>query len=109
SCPDDQNDEHTRFESRWTPSLADSTLESYLASSPNERTTQSKSGSHNCQRRFDGPGGDAAHTQAASAIHIDIEEEFQLSDNRPVRQRGAVHLLRLLVHEIGHLLGLGHS
>ena len=60
-------------------------------------------------RKFDGPGGDYAHTLTSGSvrIHFDNEESFA-SHNIAADDEGRLPLLRVAVHEIGHALGLVH-
>ncbi|XP_022751887.1 metalloendoproteinase 3-MMP-like [Durio zibethinus] len=55
---------------------------------------------------FDGPGGTLAHAYAPTdgRFHYDADEQWSVSATP-----GAFHLETLALHEIGHLLGLGHS
>ena len=57
----------------------------------------------NCNRSFDGPGGEYAHTNLSS-IHIDDDETYSADLNHPTN----MPLILVLLHEIGHVLGLGH-
>ncbi|KAF8407967.1 hypothetical protein HHK36_007107 [Tetracentron sinense] len=63
-------------------------------------------GDHGDGAPFDGPGGVLAHAFAPTkgAFHYDAGEKWA-TDLRP----GYVHLESVTMHEIGHLLGLGHS
>uniref|UniRef100_A0A7N0V803 Peptidase metallopeptidase domain-containing protein n=1 Tax=Kalanchoe fedtschenkoi TaxID=63787 RepID=A0A7N0V803_KALFE len=63
-------------------------------------------GDHGDGNPFDGPRGVLAHAFAPTngQMHFDATETFS-ADPTP----GAIHLETLAVHEIGHLLGLGHS
>ncbi|KAK8717070.1 hypothetical protein V6N13_044351 [Hibiscus sabdariffa] len=55
---------------------------------------------------FDGPGGTLAHAFAPTngRFHYDADEQWSVIANP-----AAFHLETLALHEIGHLLGLGHS
>lgn len=55
---------------------------------------------------FDGPGGTLAHAYAPTdgRFHYDSDETWSV-----IATPGAYHLESLALHEIGHLLGLGHS
>ncbi|XP_041371054.1 matrix metalloproteinase-21-like [Gigantopelta aegis] len=64
-------------------------------------------GAHqNCQQDFDGNGGEIAHSWHAGNMHFDDDENFKSirSDNQD-----GLYLLRVAVHEIGHVLGLAHK
>ncbi|XP_074041975.1 matrilysin-like [Leptinotarsa decemlineata] len=61
-----------------------------------------------CQSEFDGPGRILAHAyppsnDACSEIHLDKDESWDVDGN------GGTNFLMTLTHEIGHVLGLGHS
>ncbi|PIA62260.1 hypothetical protein AQUCO_00200326v1 [Aquilegia coerulea] len=64
------------------------------------------SGDHGDNVTFDGPGGVLAHAFAPSIgwFHYDVEENWS---TKPTA--GHFDLETVAVHEIGHLLGLGHS
>lgn len=65
------------------------------------------SGAHqNCKRDFDGNGGEVAHSFSTGNMHFDDDEYFKTM--RSFTPDG-IYLLRVAVHEIGHVLGLLHT
>lgn len=68
-------------------------------------------GSHqNCERKFDGHGGEIAHSRenGKDVVHFDDEEDYK-SIETITSENDGIYLLRVAVHEIGHVLGLAHS
>ncbi|KAK8399067.1 hypothetical protein O3P69_004264 [Scylla paramamosain] len=58
-----------------------------------------------CVTEFDGLGGELGHTLRPAQdaqIHMDDDEHFTLNSDH------GTNLLKVAVHEIGHVLGLGH-
>ncbi|KAJ0042270.1 hypothetical protein Pint_19421 [Pistacia integerrima] len=69
-------------------------------------TVSFHSGDHRDGSPFDGPGGILAHAYAPrdGRFHYDADERWSVSATQ-----GSIHLETVALHEIGHLLGLGHS
>ncbi|KAH0973018.1 hypothetical protein GBA52_025174 [Prunus armeniaca] len=63
-------------------------------------------GNHGDGAPFDGPGGTIAHAFAPTngRFHYDADERYSVG-----AVSGAYDLETVALHEIGHLLGLGHS
>ncbi|XP_071056533.1 matrix metalloproteinase-16-like [Onthophagus taurus] len=65
----------------------------------------------NCPAKFDCKGGVLAHAEYPSIhkdkveIHIDIDENWNFTNNN----ENEVNLLPVIIHEIGHSLGLDHN
>ncbi|CAG9818897.1 unnamed protein product [Phaedon cochleariae] len=70
-------------------------------------------GTSKCPHNFDGPGKVLAHAYFPNEnskcveIHLDAEEKWYLGNS--TSPDGQTNLLMVLIHEIGHALGLGHS
>ncbi|XP_066457789.1 matrix metalloproteinase-21 [Eleutherodactylus coqui] len=56
-----------------------------------------------CSREFDGSGQEFAHAWFLGDIHFDDDEHFTAPSND-----NGISLLKVAVHEIGHVLGLSH-
>lgn len=57
--------------------------------------------------KFDGPGGQLAHS-GFDFLHLDIAEHW-LTMDQPKTFNGQFRLFHVVLHELGHVLGLGHS
>ncbi|GMI78433.1 hypothetical protein like AT1G24140 [Hibiscus trionum] len=69
-------------------------------------TISFESGDHGDGSPFDGPNGALAHAfpPTNGRFHYDADEPWSVAANP-----GSYHLETVALHEIGHLLGLGHS
>lgn len=56
----------------------------------------------NCEKPFDGSGGELAHSWSAGDIHFDEDENYK-------KDGTGIDLLKVAVHEVGHVLGLLHN
>ena len=52
----------------------------------------------NCRKIFDGRGGEIAHSWMTGNVHFDLDEDFRAHSDS-----GGVYLLRVALHEIGHV------
>ncbi|XP_007902157.1 matrix metallopeptidase-21 [Callorhinchus milii] len=57
-----------------------------------------------CTRAFDGNGQEFAHAWQLGDIHFDDDDQFTTLNNP-----NGISLLKVAVHEIGHVLGLPHT
>ncbi|XP_037547421.1 matrix metallopeptidase-21 [Nematolebias whitei] len=57
-----------------------------------------------CSQRFDGTGQEFAHAWFLGDIHFDDDEHFTAPSSH-----SGISLLKVAVHEIGHVLGLPHT
>jgi matrix metalloproteinase-21 len=78
----------------------------------------------NCDKPFDGVGGELAHSWAAGDVHFDDDENYRReaelhqglaatgsTSSPPATSvaESAISLQKLAVHEVGHVLGLLHN
>ncbi|XP_067857632.1 matrix metalloproteinase-21-like [Heptranchias perlo] len=56
-----------------------------------------------CSQAFDGAGQEVAHSWQNGVIHFDDDEHFTAANTNQ-----GINLLRVAVHEVGHVLGLPH-
>ncbi|XP_062913398.1 matrix metalloproteinase-21-like [Mobula hypostoma] len=56
-----------------------------------------------CSQAFDGAGQEVAHSWQNGVIHFDDDEHFTAANSNQ-----GINLLRVAVHEVGHVLGLPH-
>lgn len=73
----------------------------------------------NCDKPFDGIGGELAHSWAAGDVHFDDDENYRrdtelhqgVTSSTPATavSDSAISLQKLAVHEVGHVLGLLHN
>ena len=56
-----------------------------------------------CDKPFDGEGGEVAHSWSGGDIHIDNDESFHID------VANGLNLLYVALHEIGHVLSLNHT
>ena len=61
---------------------------------------------HQCNQSFDGEGGEVAHSLNLDYVHIDDAENFK---KKVTSDSTGVYLLKVFVHEIGHIIGLSHN
>lgn len=73
----------------------------------------------NCDKPFDGVGGELAHSWAAGDVHFDDDENYrrdaEVQQGTFTSARASnvydsdISLQKLAVHEVGHVLGLLHN
>lgn len=66
---------------------------------------------HSCYEEFDGRGGVVAHSMYPpfGVLHLDGDEEWHTRNREKDSDSRYIDLRLVLIHEIGHTLGLRHS
>lgn len=91
--------------SKWA-SVSNFTFQLVPTTSAADLTVGGFSGNHGDGYSFDGPGGVLAHAFAPTngRFHLDSQENWSTNPNSQ-----QIDLESVFIHEVGHLLGLGHS